>query len=238
MRCSLVLLLLALILSHARAESPRPVPIEGTVTYTGPLPRGIPVIEAGTVRELIEVDPRTKGLKNALIWLEGARATEEEKKQKPPLATMDQSGFFFRPHVLALRAGQEVEFTNSDSANHCVQAVAAEGENTFNVITAPGNSYKHRFVKSRRAISVRCPIHASMAAWIYVFDHPYYTISDAQGNFRLPAVPPGKYTLHVEHFEGRMVRREVVEVKPGAAMKLTLEFKRDDLKLPVPSKKK
>jgi hypothetical protein len=43
-----------------------PVRVEGIVTYTGPLPDPIPITEAGTVRKLIEIEPKTKGLKDAV----------------------------------------------------------------------------------------------------------------------------------------------------------------------------
>ena len=47
------------------------VRVEGVVTYDGRLPEPIPVAEAGTSRQLMEVDPKTKGLKDAVVWLEG-----------------------------------------------------------------------------------------------------------------------------------------------------------------------
>ena len=48
-----------------------PVRVAGIVTYTGPLPDPIPITEAGTVRQLIEIEPKTKGLKDAVVWGEG-----------------------------------------------------------------------------------------------------------------------------------------------------------------------
>src|SRR6516165_5159051 len=39
------------------------VEVEGVVTYDGKLPPPISVSEAGTSRQLIEIDPKTKGLK-------------------------------------------------------------------------------------------------------------------------------------------------------------------------------
>ncbi len=35
------------------------------------LPDPIPTAEAGRVRQLIEIESRTKGLKDAVVWLEG-----------------------------------------------------------------------------------------------------------------------------------------------------------------------
>ena len=59
------------------------VRVLGTVTYDGPVPDPIPIPEAGTVRNLIEVDPKTKGLKDAVVWLEGASASKAVEKEAP-----------------------------------------------------------------------------------------------------------------------------------------------------------
>src|SRR5262245_10295091 len=138
-------LILALVSGTTVADPPpKYVALEGVVTYTGPLPKPIDVIEAMARRQLVEVDTRTKGLKDAVVWLEGAKApTEKEPRGK---ALMDQQNYFFLPHVLAIRAGDEVQFLNSDAANHGVTASAAEDANSFNVTTLPGGVHKHRFV--------------------------------------------------------------------------------------------
>src|SRR4051812_14025286 len=65
--------------------------VEGVVSYDGPLPEPIPVHEAGTVRHLVEVDRRTKGLKGAVVWLEGVPrpARSGDKAPEEPVV-MDQ----------------------------------------------------------------------------------------------------------------------------------------------------
>ena len=147
------------------------VPIEGVVTYDGRLPDPIPVSEAGTSRQLIEVDPETKGLKDAVVWLEGVPEPrgDQEVTRKP--VVMDQQNFFFLPHVLAVKSGQVVEFRNSDVANHGVRASSLEPGNQFNVMIPFGERYTHRFVTSKHPVAIGCPIHTAMAAWIFVFDH-------------------------------------------------------------------
>ena len=45
-------------------------------------------------------------------------------------------------------------------------------------------------------IHARCDIHGWMSGWIVVVDQPYYTITDADGNFSLSDVPPGIYKLN------------------------------------------
>jgi hypothetical protein len=143
---------------------------------------------------------------------------------------VDQRNFFFVPHVLAVDAGQEVEFLNGDVANHGVTATSLVPENCFNVsIPLAGQRHKHRFLASTYPVAIGCPIHASMAAWIYVFAHPYHGVTDEEGRFRLPPVPPGRYTLQIRHSDGGMKKQETIEVRPGETVRLRVEFHGADL---------
>lgn len=206
--------------------------VEGIVTYSGPLLDPVPISEAGTVRQPIVRDAESNGLKDAVVWVEGGpsgRTREEVEKLAP--ATMDQQNYEFIPHVLAIRAGQKVEFLNSDAANHGVTASSLEGKNRFNVVTPAGGRHEHTFVASRHPVAIGCPIHAAMSGWVYVFDHPHFAVTDERGRFRLPAVPPGEYTLHVRHGDGGMVLKQPLVVpKVGSPGGLRVEFTEADLK--------
>jgi plastocyanin len=207
------------------------VRVVGTITYDGPIPDPIPIPEAGTVRHLVEVDSKTKGLKDAVIWLERVQAPAVAGRQAPTEpAVMDQQNYFFVPHVLAVEAGREVEFRNSDAANHGVTASAVDPKNRFNVVTPQGGRHSHRFVASKSPVAIGCPIHAPMAAWIYIFDHPYYAVTGERGEFQLPPVPPGRYTLQVRHLDGAMRRREEIIVPAGEPVRLRIELRGADLK--------
>ena len=130
-----IAILVAACVGPAWAGDPKagPVPpagtvrVEGVVSYDGPLPEPIPVAEAGTVRHLVEVEPKAKGLKEAVVWLEGvprpARSGDEAPEEP---VVMDQQNYFFVPHVLAVEAGRAVEFRNGDVANHGVTASSPE----------------------------------------------------------------------------------------------------------------
>lgn len=204
--------------------------VEGVVTYTGPLLEPIRIFEAGTVRHPIEVDAEGKGLKDVVVWVEGAPrpGADDADAGEPPV--MDQQNYEFLPHVLATRAGQTVAFLNSDAANHGVTASSLEAKNRFNVVTPAGGRHEHAFVASRHPVAIGCPIHAAMSAWVYVFDHPYFAVTDDQGRFRLPPVPPGEYTLHARHPDGGMAYRGPLVVGEGGAGDVRIAFDADDLK--------
>jgi plastocyanin len=210
---------------ESRREPPSGV-VVGTVTYDGPHPKSVPVIESGTVRHLVKTDAKTGGLADVVLWLEGVKPPA--RKGKKPKAVMDQRNFFFVPNVLAIEAGQEVEFLNSDAANHGVLASAAETANSFNILTPPGQCYKHTFRSARQPVRIGCPIHSSMSAWIVVFDHPWFAVTDSKGTFRLPSVPPGDYTLHVRHLDTGMHRKQRVSVKDGKTTRVAVALGKAD----------
>ena len=109
-----IAILVAACVGTAWAGAPKvgPVPpagtarVEGVVSYDGPLPEPIPVAEAGTVRHLVEVEPKAKGLKEAVVWLEGvprpARSGDEAPEEP---VVMDQQNYFFIPHIAGRRGG-------------------------------------------------------------------------------------------------------------------------------------
>lgn len=208
------------------------VDLGGIVTYSGPLLDPISISEAGTMRHPIERDARTNGLKSAVVWLEGPRLGRDvgdSAKLEP--AVMDQQNYEFIPHVLAVRAGQKVRFLNNDAANHGVAAFSLEEKNTFNVVTPAGGQHEHTFVWSRYPVAIGCPIHAAMSAWVYVFDHPHFAVTDERGRFHLPSIPPGEYTLHARHGDGGMSHKRAIVVRvaepPGETR---IEFSGADLK--------
>jgi plastocyanin len=224
-------ILSVLLTAAPQADAPvKGVRVEGVITYTGPLPPPIAIIEAQAQRHLVERDAKTNGVKDAVVWVEGIAPPKDRPVPKP--AYMDQQNYFFVPHVLAIESGQEVEFANSDGANHCVHTSSREVRNLINVIITPGTSHKHRFFagKDKEPVKIDCSIHATMGAWIFVFDHPYFAVTAANGTFKLPPLPPGKYTLHVRHASGGMRRSLPLVVQEGKPQTLKVEFGKDDLK--------
>ena len=59
---------------------------------------------------------------------------------------------------------------------------------------ATGKSKAVRFDKSG-VVRVFCDIHAHMSAFIFVFAHPYFAVTDGVGRYRIDGVPPGTHTL-------------------------------------------
>jgi plastocyanin len=209
--------------------------VEGTVTFIGEIPKATVSDDAGVRHDLVEVDARSRGLRHVVAYLtrvDGATLSGQSgvrAKRSPEKVVIDQLDYAFRPRVAAVRQGEAVTFTNSDPANHNVRTTAANKMNEFNVFTGVDGKYEHRFTvePAQRPIRLGCDIHPWMRGWIYVFDHPYFGVTDETGRFRIPAVPAGEYLLHtVQPDIGHREQRKV-SITGSETAKLDFVVRRD-----------
>ena len=102
---------------------------------------------------------------------------------------MDQRNETFVPHVLAVTAGTVVDFPNSDRIYHNVFSLSKAARFDLGRYAA-GHSKSVRFDQPG-IVRVFCEIHSHMNAFILVFGHPFFAMTDADGRYRIDNVPPG-----------------------------------------------
>ncbi len=210
--------------------------IEGVVTYRGENPKSRYADEEGHYRDLLEVDPKSRGVRYVVVFIgddeaalkRAAPQTNNVPTASPPVV-IDQKDYIFVPHLIAVRAGQAVRFTNSDAANHNVRTLSAHAKNFFNVFTGNGHAYEHRFVAepSGRAIPLGCDIHPWMRGWVYVFDHAGFAVTDEQGRFVIPKVPAGRHKLVLQQPDVEWREERSIEVTTKAAIQVKVEMERE-----------
>ena len=128
-------------------------------------------------------------------------------------AVMDQRGERFIPHVLAITTGTIVDFPNSDHIYHNVFSLSRAKSFDLGRYAA-GRSKPVRFDRPG-IVRVFCDIHSHMNAFILVFGHPFFSLTDADGRYRIDNVPPGVYTL-VAWNEGMTSEARQVTVLDGS----------------------
>ncbi|HEV3260183.1 MAG TPA: hypothetical protein VG013_25225 [Gemmataceae bacterium] len=118
-------------------------------------------------------------------------------KEVPKAAVeIDQPCCKFEPHALAMREGQVLNAKNSAPISHNVNWTGGVQNPGNNVILPSGQQVAIKDLKaSRFPVSVTCNIHPWMKAWVRVYDHPYFAVTDADGKFEIKDAPAGDFKL-------------------------------------------
>jgi plastocyanin len=152
------------------------------------------------------------GILNAVVSLEGV-ATGAKGPMTAARVKMDQKECVFTPRVVVVPAGGTVEFLNSDRLLHNVKG-GGKQNSPFNRAQPHARSISIAF-RSPEILRVDCDLHSWMRGWVVVADHPYYAVTNEEGEFAFDNVSPGKYQLVVWHETLGVVRQEVTLSSDG-----------------------
>jgi plastocyanin len=146
------------------------------------------VADLGAPSALRDISDRLR----SVVYLESAprRAFDEVE---PGHAVLDQRDERFVPHVLAITTGTIVDFPNSDRIYHNVFSLSKTKPFDLGRYAA-GRSKPVKFDRPG-VVRVFCDIHSHMNAFILVFSHPFFALTEADGRYRIDNVPPGTYNL-------------------------------------------
>jgi plastocyanin len=201
------------------ASAARPGSIRGRVELRKvqpPIERRPNISDLGTPAAR-DVPDRLK----SVVYLESAPRGAFEQTESGR-AVMDQRNETFVPHVLAVTTGTTVEFPNSDHFYHNVFSLSKT--RPFDLGRYPtGNSRSIRFDRAG-IVRVFCDIHSHMNAFILVFSHPFFTLTDDEGRYRIDGVPPGTYNV-IAWNEGLASDPKPIVVGEGSAAELDFSLR-------------
>jgi len=157
-------------------------------------------------------------VRRGLVYLDVAPRSAFDDRE-PGRAVMDQRNETFLPRLLAVQTGTTVDFPNSDSTYHNVFSLSRARRFDLGRYAA-GKTKSVRFDRPG-VVRVFCDIHSHMSAFVVVFNHPYFRVTDADGRFRIDNVPPGTYTV-IGWYEGEARDTRSVNVTAGGIVDLDL----------------
>jgi len=189
---------------------------DGTIKGTVDVRRSLQATEARPAAAGLGAAPRRPvEFRPAVVYLEKAPGGAFELPEAGR-ASMDQRDQTFVPHVLAITVGTTVEFPNSDLTFHNVFSLSKTKSFDLGRYSR-GKSKSVRFDRPG-VVQVFCDIHSHMSAYVLVFAHRYFAVTDRAGAFTISGVPPGTYTLAVWHEGDVRETRSVTVSEPGAAI--------------------
>ncbi|MGA2748324.1 MAG: carboxypeptidase regulatory-like domain-containing protein [Verrucomicrobiota bacterium] len=160
------------------------------------------------------------GLANVFVYISKGL---EGKKFTPPTQGIEinQEGCNYQPYVSGVMVGQPVIIKNSDPLMHNIHAMPkADGNTEFNFAQPnQGDVNDSKWVSCIKSpevlVKLKCDVHPWMFAYVGVQDHPFFAVTDKDGNFKIANVPAGKYTLTAYHLKAH-------GTKPGESQEITV----------------
>ena len=184
--------------------------IVGVVTFKGTPPAEkeiTPLMDNADCAAMYKATPTThfyvvspKGeLADVVVSLKGV--TGKSTGASAPPAVLDQKGCMYAPTIMAVQTNQKITVKNSDTCVHNVHCKpTVPGNEEHNDVQMPGGAdLTYTFPQPEMFLKFQCDVHPWMFAWVSVFDHPYFAVSDKDGKFVIKNVPPGKYTVEANH---------------------------------------
>lgn len=135
-------------------------------------------------------------MKNVFVHVVGGLPSTSYYGPMQPVV-LNQEACMFRPRVLGIRTRQTLQVENSDFLLHNVKA-SPEKARAFNVSMPSGKKvFEHVFGKAEFPIRIDCDAHEHMRAYIGVFDHPFFSVTDEKGAYEISGLPAGAYEIEV-----------------------------------------
>ncbi len=186
--------------------------IKGTVKWQGAVPRLVPsevnrdpqvCDPLGQKRRDLErllVAPNG-GVANTIVFLKNI---SRGKAMDLPASRrfLDQKTCRYEPHVLLVPVQASLTVRDSDPVLHTVQM---SGSADYNLPFVLEGQQIARPMTREGTVSMRCNVHVWMNSEMIVAKHPYYAVTDEDGNFQLTQVPPGNYEIVAWHEGWRVV---------------------------------
>jgi hypothetical protein len=195
--------------------------IKGQIVWDGEIPSPVAVVLKGdklakdagvcageaVMSEDVVVNKENNGLRWVVVSVAGRPNIHPELKDPQGVAEIGQKGCRFIPHVLALRQGQKFAITSEDPIAHNIKGDGFKNA-SFNFIVPPAPAKGKSkidgpdLVAENLPMVLSCNIHGYMKAYLAIFRHPYFAVTDENGNFTIKNVPAGDQKLSIWHEKG------------------------------------
>lgn len=150
------------------------------------------------------------GLADVFVYITGGLENRNFLPPQDPLI-LDQVGCLYVPYVAGAMTGQTIEVRNSDPLLHNVHptptVVGNQEHNKAHLPKAAPLLFKWN--NPEVFLRFKCDVHPWMFAYIGLLPHPYFAVSDANGNYTIPNLPPGTYDIEFYHRKNGKVTAKV-----------------------------
>ena len=178
--------------------------------------------------ENAETDPLEFERSHVVIYLDGPGPAENvpASAAQLPVQQAQQIDRQFSPDLLVVPVGSTVSFPNMDPVFHNIFSLSKP--KAFDLGSYSKGETRNVVFPKQGVVDVYCHLHPNMAATIVVTPNRWYARSDRSGQYRIPDVPPGQYTVVAWHKSAGFFRKTiVVEAGHGAVADFFVPLDKD-----------
>jgi plastocyanin len=206
--------------------------VTGTVVFDGKAPALKPIAmdadpvcagkHSGPVANEVLVLGSGNTMGNIMVWVsKGVPAGKTWPVPKTPVV-IDQNGCMYKPHVMGIMIGQTYRILNSDGVLHNIHTLPKINP-AFNKGMPPTlKEATTVFDKPEEVFHIKCDVHPWMSAFLAVFTHPFFSVTNADGKFTISGLDPGTYEITAWH---ERLGTQTASVTVGASDTKTQNFK-------------
>lgn len=205
--------------------------VAGRVTLVGPRPleKVLPLdahcarLHPGPITTRFYVTGKDNGLAETLIVVTAGLPQKEWRVPKDAV-TLRLRGCIYENHVVAVQAKQPLLVRNLDNTVHNVHVMSRNGPDQSRALLPRHGPLELSFSDPERFLRFKCDVHPWEFAYVNVIEHPFFAITDQNGNFVLNELPPGQYTIQAHHRKAGILQKEIT-VEENRGLSIEFEFK-------------
>jgi len=151
-------------------------------------------------------DPLTFEQSRVVVYLEGPAPADKEDSA-PVAAQIQQLDRRFVPDLVVVPVGATVSFPNMDPIFHNIYSLSKP--KSFDLGSYDKGQTRRVVFQKPGIVEIYCHLHPNMAATVVVTPNRWYARPDKTGEYRIPNVPPGQYTVVAWHKTAGFFRKSI-----------------------------
>ncbi len=213
------------------------VTLSGKVIFTGEPPMAR-TIDTSSDPFCGEANPKLKtediitlegALANVLVYVVNSQLDDYTFEPMPSPATLEHNGCRYVPRIMAIRVEQPLRILNVDGTQHNTHPSPKLNANWNQSQGIGSPAIEKIFERPEVAIPFRDNMHPWERAYVSVFSHPFFAVSDSSGSYKIDGLPPGTYEVVAWHETlGTQTEKVVISAGDNRLIDFNFSEKRSD----------
>jgi hypothetical protein len=136
---------------------------------------------------------------NIMVWVSKGLPAGKTWPAPNTSVVLDQDGCLYKPHVMGVMVGQPYRILNSDGILHNIHTLPKINPPFNRAQPATVQEITMTFPKPEKMLQVKCDVHPWMSAYVGVFAHPFFSVTETDGKFAISGLDAGTYEITAWH---------------------------------------